>query len=204
MKAVEKYSENGQPLWVIGGIFALSGAAGLMYQVVWQRMLFTVFGVDLQSITVIVTVFMLGLGLGGLLGGWLSDRFRMQCFKIFLISEALIGCFGLVSPFLIGELTYVYDVFWVFIESFTLLLFPTLLMGVTLPLLSVALVDSGVVIADAVGRMYFFNTIGAAVGCILSGFVLFSIFGLVSVVYLAAAMNGIAVVLGLLLIGVRK
>src|SRR5450756_915806 len=55
-------------------LFFLSGFPALLYQVVWQRALFTIYGVNIESVTVIVTVFMLGLGLGSLAGGWLSKR----------------------------------------------------------------------------------------------------------------------------------
>ena len=51
-----------------------SGFPALLYQIVWQRALFTIYGVNIQSVTVIVTVFMLGLGLGSLAGGRPLDR----------------------------------------------------------------------------------------------------------------------------------
>ena len=54
--------------------FFISGCSALMYQVSWQRALYALIGVDMDSITIIVSVFMLGIGLGGMLGGWLSDR----------------------------------------------------------------------------------------------------------------------------------
>lgn len=55
-------------------LFFLSGFPALLYQIVWQRALFTIFGVNVESVTVVVSAFMLGLGLGSLLGGWLSQR----------------------------------------------------------------------------------------------------------------------------------
>lgn len=205
MKVVQKSSDgNNVAIIATGGVFALSGAAALIYQVAWQRMLFTVFGVDLQSVTVIVTVFMLGLGVGGLVGGWLADRLRSICFRLFLLGEVLIGFFGVLSPKFIGSLFYVYDPFFIFIESFLLLLFPTVLMGATLPLLSVSLVDRGLIVGDAVGKLYSFNTLGAALGCLLSGFFLFSFLGLKMVIYFAALLNGMSVALGLMFVGVRK
>jgi predicted MFS family arabinose efflux permease len=56
--------------------FLFSGCAALIYQVSWQRALYGLIGVDMDSITIIVSVFMLGIGLGGMLGGWLSDQVR--------------------------------------------------------------------------------------------------------------------------------
>jgi spermidine synthase len=55
-------------------LFFLSGFPALIYQIVWQRALFALYGVDIESATLIVTIFMLGLGLGSLAGGWLSAR----------------------------------------------------------------------------------------------------------------------------------
>ena len=53
-------------------LFAGSGFAALVYQVVWQRSLFAIYGINVEAVTVVVTAFMLGLGIGSLAGGWLS------------------------------------------------------------------------------------------------------------------------------------
>ena len=50
------------------------GLPALIYQVTWQRVLTLYFGVDIYSTTVTVSTFMLGLGVGSLLGGWIADR----------------------------------------------------------------------------------------------------------------------------------
>src|SRR2546427_2232945 len=52
-------------------LFFLSGFPALLYQVVWQRALFTIYGVNIESVTVVVSAFMLGLGLGSLVGGFI-------------------------------------------------------------------------------------------------------------------------------------
>src|SRR5712675_523001 len=54
--------------------FFVSGFPALLYQIVWQRALFTLYGVNIESVTMVVTAFMLGLGLGSLAGGRLSER----------------------------------------------------------------------------------------------------------------------------------
>ena len=56
-------------LALVGVIFFMSGFPALIYQLVWQRSLFTIYGINVESVTVIVTAFMLGLGLGSLVGG---------------------------------------------------------------------------------------------------------------------------------------
>src|SRR6185295_16075978 len=55
-------------------LFFVSGFPALIYQLAWQRALFRIFGVNIESVTIVVTAFMLGLGLGSLAGGWLSTR----------------------------------------------------------------------------------------------------------------------------------
>ena len=68
-------------------LFFASGFPALIYQIVWQRALFTIYGVNIQSVTVIVTVFMLGLGLGSLAGGKLSSRAGVNVLRILLSSN---------------------------------------------------------------------------------------------------------------------
>ena len=50
-------------------LFFFSGFPALIYQLTWQRALFRIFGVNIESVTIVVTAFMLGLGLGSLAGG---------------------------------------------------------------------------------------------------------------------------------------
>ena len=74
-------------------VFFLSGFAAILYQLVWQRSLFTIYGTSSESVTIVVTVFMLGLGIGGLLGGALSRGARWSLPVLFGIAELLIGAF---------------------------------------------------------------------------------------------------------------
>src|SRR6267142_2290516 len=50
-------------------LFFCSGIPALVYQIVWQRALFAIYGVNAQSVAVVVTAFMVGLGIGSLVGG---------------------------------------------------------------------------------------------------------------------------------------
>src|SRR4051812_42511887 len=54
--------------------FFFSGFPALLYQIVWQRALFTIYGINIESVTMVVSAFMLGLGLGSLLGGMVSAK----------------------------------------------------------------------------------------------------------------------------------
>src|SRR3954471_8054101 len=78
-------------------LFFMSGFPALIYQLVWQRALFRIFGVNIESVTIVVTAFMLGLGLGSLAGGWLSKRGGIALLPLLAVIEVLTGLFGLFS-----------------------------------------------------------------------------------------------------------
>lgn len=184
---------------ILIAIFSLSGFSAILYQIVWQRLMFAVFGIDIESVTIIVTVFMLGLGIGGGLGGLLADARRHYCIVFFFMAEFFIGLFGVFSYQLIMSMHSSADFMITVFKVFALLLIPTMLMGMTLPLLSVALIDRGRLVAHAVGKLYYFNTLGAAAGCFLAGFFLFKYYGLQGVIYLSATINFSISVFGLAL-----
>ena len=79
------------------GLFFLSGFPALLYQIVWQRALFAIYGVNIQSVTIVVSAFMLGLGAGSLLGGILSKSRCVPLLQMFGLAELGIGAFGSVS-----------------------------------------------------------------------------------------------------------
>src|ERR1035438_10351409 len=67
---------------LIAALFFCSGFPALIYQIVWQRVLFSIYGVNVQSVAVVVSAFMLGLGIGSLVGGRLSERFPARGLSI--------------------------------------------------------------------------------------------------------------------------
>ena len=176
----------------LAGIFFISGLSALIYQVCWQRLLFTGFGVDLTSITVIVSVFMAGLGIGAFFGGRIADKFSKNIIILFCLIEFGIGCFGLLSHQLILNLQDMLihaNLVMTALGSFILLLFPTFLMGTTLPLLTSFFNQHIQNIGDAIGQLYFYNTLGAAFGALATGFILFNQLTLSHTIYIAAMLN---------------
>jgi predicted membrane-bound spermidine synthase len=173
-------------------LFFLSGCPALLYQIVWQRALFTIYGVNIESVTVIVTVFMLGLGLGSLMGGWLSSAKRLPSLALFGLIETSIGVFGFfslglfhrVASFTSGSSTVMTGIATAF-----LLIVPTLLMGSTLPLLVAHFVRVNRNVGETVGSLYSVNTLGSAVACILAALLIMRLFGESGTVRLAACMN---------------
>ncbi len=173
-------------------LFFVSGVAALVYQVCWQRLLFAAFGVDIDSVTIIVSVFMLGLGVGALAGGYWADRRPDLALRFFALAEAGIGGFGLVSPGLIaavGEQFVAAPQWQVAVANFLLLLFPTCLMGATLPILVAHVTRLWGNVGKSIGMLYQFNTFGAACGVGLVAFVWLLFFDLNAAIRMAAALN---------------
>src|SRR5215203_6151840 len=172
-------------------VFFISGFSSLVYQVSWQRVLTLYYSVENISTTLIVTVYMMGLGIGAIIGGYLSEKITHRL-RFYLLVELLIGLFGWVSlPLLefIGKSTAGTNYYISFAGMFLFLCIPTVLMGMTLPLLTKFYHDQIRHFFNSVSYLYFINTIGAAVGCLFSSYVLISFFGLDTSIYTAACLN---------------
>lgn len=181
-------------------VFAVTGFSALTLQVVWQRVISLHAGVDLFSFTTVIAAFLTGLGLGGLLGGVLADRLGpRRSLVAFAASNAGIGVFAWFSLWLF------YDVYRAAVPNlegtlaafgfhFLLLIVPTTLMGLSLPLVSRGVVDRIEDAGPLVGRLYAANTLGAGVGAGVSGWVLIGSLGFVGVVRLAGTLNLLAAV----------
>ena len=183
-------------------IFFFSGFASLMYQIAWQRLLTLYYGVGTISITLIVSVYMFGLGVGALIGGTLAERIHDKL-RLYFLVQLLLAVFGFVSlPFLdfLGRLTagsnYVISLWYM--GSFLIL--PTTLMGMTLPLVTKIFMRFAKDLLSTVSYLYFLNSIGAACGALFASYVFISFFGLHAAVYCAAAID---IVLAVLILRVR-
>jgi predicted membrane-bound spermidine synthase len=178
--------------FILYGLFFCSGCSALIYQVMWQRMLFTVFGVDLESITIVVSVFMFGLGIGGLIGGRLADRMPTRLLSLYVAIELYIAIFGFFSPAIIdlmGNALFSGNEFVTAVVSFLILAIPTLLMGTTFPILVTHVNRYNQNIGDSVGGLYFVNTLGGAMGAYFSGFVLLYSMDIAGAINRAALLN---------------
>ena len=156
--------------WWITFVFFASGFAALIYQVVWQRSLFTIFGINTEAVTVVVTVFLLGLGIGSIAGGILSRIVRYPLL-VFALSEFGIAAFGLISLDLfrsVGTSTISQSAVATGVTTFLLLLAPTFLMGMTLPLLVSYLVSRSGNVGQSTSLLYFVNTAGSGIAALAS------------------------------------
>src|SRR3970040_2751079 len=152
--------------------FFFSGAAGLIYQVVGPRMLTQIFGNTTYAIATVLSAFMAGLAIGSYLFGQIADRGKND-FLLYGNFEAGVGLYAFLVPwiFSIGQKVYgpifglneSYPFLFnlvLFFLSFVLLVFPTLLMGATLPGLSRFFVRSFADFGRRVGDLCATNNLG--------------------------------------------
>jgi spermidine synthase len=182
-------------------LFVASGAAGLVYQVVWSRELVLVFGNTTQAVATIVTAFMAGLGFGSLAGGRLADTSRRPL-RLYGLVELAVAAMASLLPLAFHGLADLYRGIWPSLVErpgqlagvrFGLALAAvapaTFLMGMTLPLLTRYLVRTLDEAGARLGELYAANTIGAMAGTLLGGFVLIEFLGLRRTSFLAVALN---------------
>jgi spermidine synthase len=195
MEYIERSDSKLRSIYIL---FFLAGFPALIYQLAWQRTLFRIFGVNIESVTIVVTAFMLGLGLGSLAGGWLSKRTNIQPLSALSTIEFLTGAFGLASLAVfdkVGSLTAGQSLFATGAATLALVIVPTLLMGATLPLLVGHVASRFGNVGKALGLLYYVNTLGAATACILATVLLFPFLGMSGAIYAAVTIN-FAVALG--------
>src|SRR5437867_2938569 len=183
-------------------LFLLSGATGLVYELLWVRLLYQAFGSTVQSVTTVVAAYMGGLGLGAwLLGRW-ADRHARPA-ALYGGLEIAIGVFGLVSPLVLSLAHRVYvaaagawqlsgaaSVALRFGLAALALLVPTTLMGGTLPVLTRAFMGADrAALQPSLGRLYGLNTLGAVLGTALAGFFLIEYVGIRASLWGTALVN---------------
>lgn len=180
-------------------IFFTSGVPALVYQLTWQRILALHSGVGIYSIAMIVAAFMAGLGIGSELGGRLSQRYGpVGALRAFALVELAIAGFAALSPWLYYDLLYqrlewLYEQPWLAgFCHFAALLPPTCLMGMSLPLLVRAMVIEPEHACRTIGYLYGVNGLGAAVGALITPWVLIPWWGIQGAIYAAAVLNLVA------------
>jgi spermidine synthase len=184
-------------------LFFVSGASGLVYQVVWMRALSLTLSVTVYAATTVLCAFMGGLALGAWLAGRVADRLPRPLLA-FGLAELGVGISGLLVPAALAGLAPAYV--WLhdqlggsgiafalsrFAVAGAVLLVPCTLMGATLPLLSRAAVDREDGVARGTGSLYAWNTLGAVAGCVAAGFALVPALGMFRASLVAAGLNAL-------------
>ena len=188
-------------------LFFVSGFCGLLYQVVWIRLAFRSFGVITPVLSVVISVFMLGLALGSWWGGkWvgrLSERTGRSPLIFYAVAELGIGVGAFAVPWLyslseglllsLGEM----DSFGYLAFSALLIVVDILpwcvLMGFTFPLMMAYLKGMDRSEKTGFSLLYLANVIGAMTGTLVTAFVLIELLGFSNTLMVAAFLNfGIA------------
>ncbi|MBI4370559.1 MAG: hypothetical protein HY547_10070, partial [Elusimicrobia bacterium] len=184
------------PAVLLSSCFFVSGAAGLIYQTVWMRMLGRVFGVSMEAAGVAVAVFLGGLALGAWLAGRRVWRARQALggFAALEMASALLALLSSVAtvalPGWIAKLSGGFlggGSIERLVLSALVLMPPTMMMGATLPL--ACRFYSEMCGPGGVGLLYGINTLGASLGALFAGFVSIALWGERATVGIAAIFN---------------
>ncbi|MFM0366246.1 fused MFS/spermidine synthase [Paraburkholderia sediminicola] len=182
----------------------ISGAASLIYQVLWIKQLALVVGVEVQAVTTGVSAFFAGLAVGGWIFGRLADRLARPL-RLYALLEAGVLVLALASTWMLPHAAAPFasmqdrigPLAWAL--PFVLVGLPAVLMGGTLPVLMRALCPTAAQMGRSGARLYAANTAGAIAGTLAASFVLIPSLGVQGSAFAAAALNaGAALVAALL------
>ena len=186
--------------------FFLSGLTGLVYEILWMRMIVKIIGGAPFAVSIVLTVFMGGLGLGSYLASRTIDRVGepLKLVRIYGLLELAIGAYGFVLPLLLTIFKPIYAVVYnqlfghfmlynllTFVGCSVLLCIPVICMGATLPVLCRFYVTKLSHLGTHAGRLYGLNTIGAALGALVCGFWLINLLGVRGTLIFAVVCNGV-------------
>ncbi len=186
-----------RPVTLLIFLFAASGCAALIYEIVWLQLLQLAIGSAAVSVGLLLAAYMGGLSLGSAALPRIISPERHHPFRVYAALEIGIAAFGILELFLIPFVSrlYIAGASYGMIEfllrgavAAICLLPPTLLMGASLPAIARWFENSrdG---AARMGYLYSANTAGAVLGCLLAGFYLLRVYDVAVAAYAAVAMN---------------
>jgi spermidine synthase len=194
-------SNRRKSLWLIAVCFTLSGAAALIYEVLWMRMLGLVFGATTIAISVVLAAFMGGLAFGSSLAAKVAPRITRPL-RAYAWIEIAIGLYALALPMALRAIDYFDAMLWQrihpgplsfaivrFVLATVVLLLPTAFMGATLPVIVAAIRQCGATAPQVISRFYGLNLLGAVIGTLVGGFLLLPALGMRVTIWIAALIN---------------
>lgn len=195
--------------FIIYSIIFVTGFTFLVYEVSWNRMLSLVLGATVSASTIVLATFMAGFSLGAyFLGKIVNVSLKPGRLLSFLLLG--IGIFGLITYYLLSNfLPSLYQSFgnkeisiqttelFVYSISILLLLIQTFLMGGMIPVVSKIVIQKKETISSGIGKIYALDTLGSAVGGLLTGFILMGSLGQQNTIFVAVVIN---IIIGLYLL----
>lgn len=186
-------------------LFALSGAAALVYEVVWTRLLTLDVGHGLAAASTVLAAFMGGLALGAAAGGRMGQRMSpREALRTYARLELAIAAAALVLPWLLSLLGPLLGAVYAnghggvmfgavrLVSTLILLSGPAAAMGATFPIASRWMVRQASRLSVDAGTLYAANTLGAAAGALTAGFILLPSLGLSGATWIGVALNVLA------------
>lgn len=186
---------------VLGG---LSGFASLMYEILWTRVLITVFGSSTYSFSIMLMAFISGITLGSFI---VSSNFvsRLNRINVLIFAQLMIALTILLSqlflpylPFQFWKLSTLFaktnQAFTIFLSfefliCFFLMFVPTIFMGMSLPLIVEIVAQHKQLVGYSVGTVFSINTLGNVLGSVTCGLILIPLFGIKNSFLIGAAIN---------------
>ncbi|MBN2091511.1 fused MFS/spermidine synthase [candidate division KSB1 bacterium] len=204
-------------------LFLISGLTGLIYEMLWTRLLTKVIGNAPFTVSIILTILMGGMALGSYLAGKKipSKTEPGRLIQYFGILELIIGVYSLLLPVLITIATPLFALFYnqlfayfwlyhflTFIICVLLLILPAICMGATLPILSQFYITRPESTSSRLGLLYGLNTLGAVIGSVAGGFWLVNWSGVWGTIFIALLANllvgALSVTLGVVLLSQKS
>jgi spermidine synthase len=207
--ASEKSAEAPAGAWSVHAAIALSGLTALASQVIWTRLLTLLIGATVYAFSLILAVFLFGLGIGSSLGSAMASRMSRP--RIALAWCQLLLCLGILwsayalnvwlpfwpidvvlpsTPWLSFQLNLVRCMFAALV--------PAILWGASFPLALAAVASRGQDPARLVGGVYAANTVGAIVGALSASLILVAWIGSQGAQQVLVALSGLAALLAIL------
>jgi predicted membrane-bound spermidine synthase len=193
----------------VAAMFVISGFAGLMYQVLFSKALALVFGGTSTAAYTVLATYMGGMAVGAWLGGKLAES-RREPLLLYAGCELGIGLYCAATPwiFQVVQALYVAAAGGVAPEAAELtalrvalgaaaLTLPTILMGMTLPILARLAERRSISLGRSVAVLYGANTLGAAFGALLAGYFVLPLLGVNKTTLLTVAANLLVVLMAL-------
>ncbi|MGB9664708.1 MAG: fused MFS/spermidine synthase [Ignavibacteria bacterium] len=198
-------------------IAALSGFASLLYEVLWTRILITVFGSSTYSFSIMLLAFISGITIGSFV---VSSNFisRYNRFNLVIFSQIMIALTILIALYILPYLPYYFwkistflsrtnSTFPIFLSiqfliCFVLIFIPTIFMGMTLPLIVEIVSNHLKLVGFSVGKVFSMNTFGNVLGSFSAGLIFIPLIGIKNSFLLGIGINVLAA--NLLLLTIRK
>lgn len=188
-------------LFLLMTLFFFSGFAALIYEVLFSKELSLSFGSSSMATYTVLATYMGGMAVGSWLGGRLASLTN-KWILVYLLCEFAIAIYCCLTPVIFSAVLWLYvklaanspvDALWVvslrFVLGVMILSVPTVLMGMTLPVLTAYLGKRRRGVSDSIALLYGSNTLGAALGALFAGYLIIPALGLTRTTFLAASIN---------------